>query len=103
MTDLKRKPYVVIVRDNFHYMDASEQYQQGEYDTRVEALCACVRIVEDFLYHHHERGMSAEKLFDLYVGFGEDPFIVGPGKEAFSAWLYAKQRCSEICEEAPPT
>jgi hypothetical protein len=77
-------------------MDPSEQYRQGEYYTYEEAVTVCRDIVDSLFSDNFEAGMSADKLFDIYVGFGEDPFIVGPD-EWFSAWTYAKKRCGEIC------
>ncbi len=35
-----------------------------------------------------------------YTSFGEDPFIIGPGDYRFSAWDYAKERCSILCAPA---
>ena len=55
--------------------------------------------MDEFLSANHGPGITAEKLYEVYVMFGEDPFIMGPGPGAeFSAWDYAKQRCAEICE-----
>jgi len=51
------------------------------------------------------RRMKPENLYDHYVMFGDDPFIVvsGGGKEpgdGFSAWDYAQERCQSLCAEA---
>jgi hypothetical protein len=42
--------------------------------------------------------MTAASLYTAYTMFGDDPFVVAsPGAEdvSFSAWDYAKQRCTE--------
>lgn len=91
--------YTVFVDDNFHYMREEERYRHGEYSSYEEALTASKAIVDSFLMEHYKTGVSAEELYQAYVCFGDDPFIV-PSDAAnpdFSAWTYAKQRCSEIC------
>jgi hypothetical protein len=51
MTNASQPPkkYQVIVDDNYHYMDESERYTQGSYDSAEEALEACRKIVATFL------------------------------------------------------
>ena len=91
--------YKVFVDDNFHYMDESERYGSGEYESYDVAITACKAIVDEFIAENYSEGMSADDLYAGYVMFGEDPFI-SPEPEGvhFSAWDYAKQRCSEICK-----
>jgi hypothetical protein len=64
-------------------------------------LAACRRIVDRSLEEEYRPGISAQALYDRYVSFGDDPFIVvddGTDKDAaFSAWSYAKERCRAIC------
>ena len=91
-----KKAYAVFVDDNFHYMDESERYENGDYDTFKEAVKACQRIIDDCLSGLYEPGMSSKELFDQYVFCGEDPFIRGR-KSDFSAWDYAKRRCEALC------
>lgn len=43
--------------------------------------------------------MTSKVLYEGYVGFGEDPFIIPAGEPPFSAWDYAKARCMEICRD----
>jgi len=94
--------YRVLVDDNYHYMDESQRWTQGEYATCAEALAACKRLVGDCLEEGCAPGKTAEALYGYYTMFGDDPFIVeisdspdtSPG---FSAWTYAKARCEEIC------
>jgi hypothetical protein len=90
------KPYAVLVDDNFHYTNADKRYEAGEYATLEEAVSRCRAIVDEFLKGGFKSGMSADELFELYVGFGEDPFIRGPAA-TFSAWDYVRQRCDELC------
>ena len=86
--------YRVMVDDNFHYMDENERYEHGTYDTMDEALAVCRAIVEQSLKHGYAPGMTAEALYEGYVAFGDDPFIIvidGTDERAkFSAWTYAK-------------
>jgi len=91
--------YSVFVDDNFHYMDASERYLLGEFETQVEAIQAAKSIVDVFLTRGYMEGMPAEKLYQHYVAFGDDPFIISAHHEdtPFNAWDYAKSRCDELC------
>jgi hypothetical protein len=93
--------YRVMVDDNFHYQDESERRELGVYKTLEEALAACRAVVDRSLSEEYRPGISAEKLFDRYTSFGEDPFIraVDGANEGvlFSAWTYAKERCEAIC------
>ena len=93
--------YRILVDDNFHYQDPTERREHGTYDTAEEALEACRGLVDRSLRNEYRSGMSAEDLYDRYVSFGDDPFIlVVDGEDdgaAFSAWSYAKERCRAIC------
>jgi hypothetical protein len=117
--------YRVLIDDNYHYMDESERITHGEFDSLEAAIEACKKIVNDCLAHSYEPGMTAEKLYESYTFFGEDPWIMpikdssvsadktsstsasenpaspAAGTVLFSAWTYAKQRCAEVC--APTT
>ena len=43
--------------------------------------------------------MTAEALYQSYVAFGEDPFIVTDDENCgFSAWSYAQSRCQAIAD-----
>jgi hypothetical protein len=92
-------PFTVIVADNFHYMDESENYRLGDFDTLEEAMDASRRIVDEYLTSAYTPGMTAVALYDSYVNFGEDPYILSADIEGviFSAWTYAKERCESIC------
>jgi hypothetical protein len=92
--------YRVLVDDNFDYMDEDARWELGAFATAEAAIAACRALVDANLAHHFKPGMAAAELYELYVSFGEDPFIVAaPGAPAvaFSAWDYAKMRAEEIC------
>ncbi len=94
------KKYRVFVDDNFHFMDESERYKFGEFDTCEEAVAVSMKIVDEFLEKGYKKGMSFKELYEGYIGFGEDPFIISDDKTCFfSAWTYAKKRCTELCSE----
>jgi hypothetical protein len=92
--------YKVIVDDNFHFMDEQERTTHGEFETLSAAIEACRQIVDDCLASAYKAGMSAEDLYSKYESFGEDPWISGADGVPFSAWDYARQRCSEVCGAA---
>ena len=99
-------PYLLYVDDNFHYMDESERYLSGTFDTVEAALTKARQIVDECLESAYEPGMTAAQLYHSYVGFGEDPFIVCEGdlpQVKFSAWDYAGRRCDVICDAAKNT
>lgn len=95
-------PYVVMVDDNFHYMDESARYRHGEFADAGEAIAHCQQIVDEYLDSAYKPGMTADELWDSYRSFGEDPFIqcvdVAPAR--FSAWDYARSRCTQLCATA---
>ena len=94
------KKHQVYVEDNFHFMDESERYKFGVFETCEEAVAVCMKIVDDFLERGYNKGMSFKELYEGYIGFGEDPFIISNDKTCFfSAWDYAKKRCVELCSE----
>jgi hypothetical protein len=94
--------YIVFVDDNFHYMDESERYQLGEFADCESAVAACKRIVDEFLASS-DPNQSADALFSHYTSFGEDPWIRSEDRACkFSAWTYAKQRCSELARPDHP-
>jgi hypothetical protein len=95
--------YKVVVDDNFHYQDPNERREQGVYETIEEALAVCRGLVDKSLKEEYSSGISAESLYDRYTSFGDDPFIVvldgTDDRATFSAWSYAKERCTVICAE----
>lgn len=92
-------PYVILVDDNYHYMDSSYRCRDGEFATAEEAFARCRQIVDEYLDNAEkiEGRESAAKLWESYKMFGEDPFIVATDDTpaSFSAWSYASKRCEE--------
>jgi hypothetical protein len=91
--------FELYVDDNFHYMDEESRYKCGSFATYGEALAKAKAIVDEFLEQHHEPGMTSKELYEGYVGFGEDPFIIPSGEPRFSAWDYARARCRDLCRD----
>ena len=93
--------YRVLVDDNYHFMDESERYELGTYATLEAAIQAAQAVVDDFLLSALQPGQTAQELYVIYTGFGEDPFIASlEGKPGlFSAWDYARARCEALCPE----
>ena len=57
------------VYDNFHYMDESEAYNHGEYETYEEALIAAKAIVEEFFVGNWKTALTARDLAaQIYLG-----------------------------------
>ncbi len=83
-------------------MDDGDRYELGTFSTIEEAIVACKRIVDADLTELAERNVTADKLYDLYVSFGRDPFIVAldskDDRPSFSAWDYAKERSQVLAE-----
>jgi hypothetical protein len=89
------KKYIVMVDDNFHYMDEDERYQAGIVDTPEEAINLCKKIVEASI--QYEAGLTADQLFSNYCMFGDDPFIIG--NVPFSGRTYAREYCERLCKK----
>jgi hypothetical protein len=90
----------VLINDNAHYMDESERSADGVFANADEAIAACKAIVDDELNTMWKPGTTANELYELYIAFGPDPFVVplnpkDPEVE-FSAWTYAKEQCQEL-------
>lgn len=91
--------YKVMVDDNFHYMDESERYTHGEFETSEVALSSAKTLVDADLNSLYRTGMTADELYQQYTSFGSDPYIVSEDQSCnFSAWSYAKERCPDICK-----
>jgi hypothetical protein len=95
-------PFTVFVADNFHYMDESKTYKLGEFGSFELAMEASKRIVDEYLSSAYQADMTSAELYQSYVNFGEDPYIVSSESEGghFSAWSYARKRCDTICAHA---
>ncbi len=91
--------YIVYVDDNFHFGEEEERYKLDEYHSCQAAKDACMNIVDDFMRRGYREGISFKELWEGYMMFGEDPFIVSDDANCrFSAWTYAKQRCRELTD-----
>ena len=97
---MTKQTYIVKVDDNFHYMDESERYTAGEFNSYDKAVAKCKQIVDEYLESALEPDMTAEQLYGSYTMFGEDPFIIGDTNEKFSSWEYAKERCGEMAGDS---
>ncbi|MGI9402964.1 MAG: hypothetical protein ACR2OF_00455 [Hyphomicrobium sp.] len=91
--------YEVFVDDNFHFMDESERYCAGQFATAEEALAKCREIVRASVENSHKPGMTADEIYENYVSFGEDPFIMGV---KFEAWDYAKELAAKVAATSVP-
>ena len=102
---LPKPRYQVLVDDNFHYMDVEKRWDKGTYATLEEALRVCRAMVQRSVEEQFEQapGATAEKLFNRYRSFGDDPFIrVLDGSDdraRFSAWTYAQEYCRTIYDK----
>ncbi|MCZ7668549.1 MAG: hypothetical protein M5U34_15850 [Chloroflexi bacterium] len=93
------RSFKVFVDDNFHYQDKSDRYELGEFDSFEAAVAACQMIIDQYLMAAFKEGMDPAELYEKYISFGEEPFVIPmPEGASFSAWVYAEQRCSQICE-----
>ena len=89
------KQFSVKVDDNYHYMDESERYEDGSYQTLAEAILRCKAITIASLKACYEKGIDANKLQAQWLMFGDDPFVVGAaGKPPFSAREFVTE---ELC------
>jgi hypothetical protein len=95
--------YKVLIDDNFHYMDEDHRYEHSAFVTADEAVAACKRIVDRCLQSMLKPNATAAALYELYVTFGEDPYIVTVdrtgGRVTFSAWDYAKAQCEVLARD----
>lgn len=97
-TELKK--FHLRVYDNFHYMDESEAYNFGQYETYEEAIAGAKAIVDEFLVYNWKKGSTENDLVVQFLFYGEDPIILPdePGEqERFSARKYVETRAAEIC------
>ena len=93
--------YLVQVDSNAHYQEAGERYTLGTFATCAAATAACQSLLDRFLTAHHQPNMTADHLWQCYVAFGEDPFIVTADPACrFSAWTYVRHRCRTFTGES---
>ena len=85
--------FTVEVDDNFHFMDESESYTSGEFNTQQEAILKCKTIIDRYWEGAYQEGMTAQELYSSWVSFGESPFITGL---KFNSTEYAKISSKEF-------
>lgn len=100
--------FKVRIHELFHFADESEMYTWGEYDTLTEAVAECKRIIDDQLPKAYKEGLTPEKLYEGFMMFGDEPYILaptdytwGPDDEDINAISYFKARACEICGQPP--
>ena len=96
------KHFYLRVYDNFHYMDESEAYNHGQFETYEDALIAAKAIVDEFFEQNWERGIKPDYLLAQYSLYGEDPVILAgehAENKSFSARTYASTSAVEICRK----
>ncbi len=96
--------YKVMVDDNFHYMDEDERWEHGKFSSAEEALDACCRFVDRSLLEEYREGATADELYERYISFGDEPFVIAPegaAKVDFSARNYARGRARQLAEPGP--
>ncbi|MCS6911326.1 MAG: hypothetical protein NZM11_12290, partial [Anaerolineales bacterium] len=95
-------PFKVIIADNFHYMNESENYEYETFDSLELAIEAAKRIVDEYLASAYKPTMTAKELYSSYMIFGKEPYIIAvescavPASASpilFSAQSYARERC----------
>ena len=98
MSDKKKSDqYKVFIDDNYHYMDESERYAAGSYDSLEEAVTKCKELTIKSLRDLYEKGITPEKLKAQWSMFGEDPYVFGgDGGVPFSARKFVS---TELCKE----
>lgn len=93
--------YTVFIDDLSHYQEEEYREIAGRFDTAEEAIAKCQKIVEESLKSLVRPSQNAEQLWDLYMIYGDDPFIVGnDGAEPveFSARGYALSYCGKLTQ-----
>jgi hypothetical protein len=97
--------YKVLVDDHFHFMDEDHRYEYDAFGTADEAITACKYIVDRCLEGMLDPDTTAAALFDMYMSFGDDPFITPVDRNGvratFSSDEYAKARCEFLARGRP--
>lgn len=94
--------FYLRVYDNYHYMDESEAFNYGQYETYEEALVGAKAIVDEFIENNWKPETKPDEFLVGFAHFGEDPIILPnePGEhENFSARTYLESRIKEICNK----
>ena len=99
-------PVTMYIDSNAHYQDTEYRSGPRVFATLDAALAEARRIVDDCLIELCDRDMTARELFERYMMFGDDPWIVPDDDGStvpFSAWSYAESRCEATCAETAAT
>jgi hypothetical protein len=83
--------YIVMIDDNFHYMDEEQRHKRGEFSSYEDAVTACKKIVDEELQDMLRQGIKPEELSATWSLYGSDPYIIG-GSERFSARDYVTDK-----------
>jgi hypothetical protein len=68
--------YTVMAEPNDPTYDDNPDYDVGVYANADEAVFACKAVIDDFLDEYVGKCTTPEELYDMYVKFGADPYIV---------------------------
>ncbi len=93
---MTKQKYTVRILDNFHFMDRSEEYNSGIFNTYDEAVDKCKSILNEFLEDAVRPNDSADSLHTCWLMYGENPLIFGDATGNFSSSEFVKQRCEEL-------
>jgi len=80
--------------------DYGASWNGPKFTTAVEALAHAKRVLDADLRQAFKPGMTAKKLYDHWMMFGEDVVIAamdGAPDLNFSGQEYARRRCEELC------
>ena len=94
MGGMTEERYIVMIDDNFHYMDEGHRYKHGEFSTYADAVAACKKILDEELDNMLKQGVDSKDLSSTWSMFGVDPFIIG-GSEIFSSRDYITEKTKE--------
>lgn len=91
----KPSSWVVLVDDNFHFMDDSERYRLGVYRDYDLAVAACKSLLRDELkaMKANKPRASAKELYSIWSSFGESPFVEGGG---FLASVFVEEETKRL-------
>jgi hypothetical protein len=88
--------YTVMTDPNDPTYDDNPPSEVGIYPTADEAILACKTVIDEFLEVYVEECTTAAELYDMYVKFGADPYIVSvdPNDEQvnFNVEKYLKEQ-----------
>lgn len=103
-SNVDRPKFIVIVGDNYDYMEEGSEYELGTFRSCDQARQACRALVDRFFENPQSfNGKTVEESWKSYCSFGRDPFIVSSnGDCGFSAWTYALSTAIRVQYEISP-